>query len=874
MVVKNLMVRAGADFSDLSKGTRKGIASINNFKKSTMSIMKGVGLLLAGLEIKKILEDSVSAYDDAIQQETKLATIMKQRMNAGEKSVKSIEDLTMAQQQLGVIEDDTQMAGAQMLATFLHTDASLKTLIPSMNDLAAQQMGVAVTSDGMINIAKLMGRVIDGNVGALKRVGISFTNAQEKALKYGTEEQKAAMLAQVITDNVGHMNAALANTPQGRLQQMRNSFMNLKKEIGQSIVALRDAFVPILQGAINVAIGAVQRLQQVFSYVALFLNTLFGNTANSQISTTAQSTDDAANAANGLADSYDAAGKAAKKSVAGFDEVNTLTQDTSGAASATTPAAGTGVTPVDITGLSNIKDKIAEIATNLRSGFKKIQDAVQPIITTVGDSIKNFYNNILIPLGQWIISDVIPAFFNLLSGALTLLNPILQVFNPLAGWLWDNFLKPILTWSGEVFVASLNNIATALSTIGDWMSKNQVTVDAIVISVAAFFALWKVTELLAFIEISGGIIKAIDGIRVAVMAGTVAKLADKAETIALTALYAKDFVVSVIAGTGALISNAAAWVSNTTVKVVSTVATWAAVAGQIALTVATGAWNIICAIGTALTTAFGVAIAILTSPITLVIAAIVALVAGVYLLIKHWDDVKKAASIAWDWIVNAWKDASTWININVVQPVAKFFTGLWDGIKTAAGGAWEGLKDAWKGAADWINEKVVKPVGKFFSDLWDGIKTTASNSWDSIWGTIKGIVNFIIDGINSMIRGLNSIKLDIPDWIPVIGGKKFGFSIPQIPKLATGGITNGPMVAMIGDNPGGHEVVSPLDRLQDIIASAVGTAVMSAMQFSQGQDTGNREFVMNIDSTRFARVILPALIKEADRTGVTILQGV
>lgn len=64
---------------------------------------------------------------------------------------------------------------------------------------------------------------------------------------------------------------------------------------------------------------------------------------------------------------------------------------------------------------------------------------------------------------------------------------------------------------------------------------------------------------------------------------------------------------------------------------------------------------------------------------------------------------------------------------------------------------------------------------KIFADIWDNLKTI-----------VKAPINFIIDGINLLIRGLNKISFDVPDWVPVIGGKTFGFNIKELSKLRVG----------------------------------------------------------------------------------------
>ena len=102
-----------------------------------------------------------------------------------------------------------------------------------------------------------MGKVMNGQVGALKRVGISFTEGQEKVLKYGTETEKAAMLSKVITQNVGNMNKAMLATPEGKIQQMKNSLGDLAESLG---AAVAPAIASIAQYISANVIPKVERL--------------------------------------------------------------------------------------------------------------------------------------------------------------------------------------------------------------------------------------------------------------------------------------------------------------------------------------------------------------------------------------------------------------------------------------------------------------------------------------------------------------------------------------------------------------------------------------------------------------------------------------
>ena len=183
-------------------------------------------------QLQGAMQGLADAY--AVQEvaETKLSTVMQQRMGATDAEIQSIKDLAAAQQEIGVIGDEVQLSGAQQIATFLNEKASLETLIPAMNNLLAQQKGLNATTGDAVQVGNLMGKAMMGQVDALKRVGISFTEAEANVIKYGTEQERAAMLAQVIQNNVGNMNAELAQTESGKQQQLANALGDVKEQIG------------------------------------------------------------------------------------------------------------------------------------------------------------------------------------------------------------------------------------------------------------------------------------------------------------------------------------------------------------------------------------------------------------------------------------------------------------------------------------------------------------------------------------------------------------------------------------------------------------------------------------------------------------------
>ena len=420
---------------------------------------------------------------------------------------------------------------------------------------------------------------------------------------------------------------------------------------------------------------------------------------------------------------------------------------------------------------------------------------------------------------------------------------------------------PSLGDAGDMFGGSLlsEEDLAGLDKFAEKVEEMRGKIQAVAIVTGILFALWQGPAILNFIKSIGTLIVKF-GLLLA------AKIADKIETLALMALYAKDFVVNMAKAAAALVVNIGQWIANTAVMVATTAAT-------VAHTVATTA-------ATAATWLFNAALTVLTSPITLIVVAIAAVIAIIVLCIKHWDEIKEAIGKALDAIIDFIKGAidkvkgfvnkiidfvkNNWqgLLLLIVNPfagafkllydncegfremidklVAKikgFFDGLWDGLKKGAKNAWQGVKDAFSAVADWFKN--------IFTKAWDGVKKVFSTGGkifsgikEGIAETFKTVVNGIISGINTIIavpfNAINGMlnKIRNIEFLEISPFKKLWkqnpLSVPQIPKLATGGITTGSTIANIGE--AGREAILPLenntqwmDTLADKIAARNGS---------------------------------------------------
>lgn len=719
-----------------------------------------------------------------------------------------------------------------------------------------------------------------GETETLKDLGVVMTqtNLDQYALNNGfgkttakmTEQEKVMLRFQYVTSALSNATGDFAKTQDSWANQTRIlslRFEQLKASLGKGFIAL---FTPILRGFNSLLAG----LQKVADGFANFVQMLTGADVSTSMGSISSDIagigDDASSTADNVGDIGSAAKKTAKdieRSLAGFDQINKLTEptDDSSDSSGSTGGTSSGIGSVDLVpdvnkSTSNVSSAISDMADkvkkaleplkaisfdNLITSLDNLKKAAQPLTDKLFAGLEWAYYNIFVPLAKWTIEDLLPAFLDVLAGCLDVLNSALDALKPLWMWAWDNFLEPVASWTGGVIVDVLKGLASALEGISDWIKDNQGPFDAIVVTIGAFAAAWKAVDLAEFLMNAGGVVGIINKLKKAIEACTVVKLKDKIETIQLCAMYAKDFVKSVGQTIAKLSSSAVAWVSDTAVKVADTTAT-------VAHTAAT--W-----LATAATTAFGVAMTVLTSPITLVIAALVALGVGIYELVKHWDVVKEAAGICWDWIVGKWNSAGEW------------FAGVWENIRSAFFSFDNWLQnifnidfsDSFGFIGDIMNaylqnvSNIFGDVKQIFGGLIDFIAGVFSGDWSRAWNGIvdafggifsliadiaKGPINMVIglingmldgleSGINWIVRKINGLSFDVPDWVPVIGGDHFGFDLPEvgfgsIPYLAEGGYVkpNTPQLAMIGDNKHQGEVVAPEDKLLEMAQKAADMA--------------------------------------------------
>lgn len=228
-------------------------------------------------------------------------------------------------------------------------------------------------------------------------------------------------------------------------------------------------------------------------------------------------------------------------------------------------------------------------------------------------------------------------------------------------------------------------------------------------------------------------------------------------------------------------------------------------------------------------------------------------------------------------IIDAVKDIGNWIKEHVFQP---FLNGFKDafGIHSPStvmaemgGYLIEGLK---KGITDMLPSlnEVIESLKQAVNGLITFINGTFSGDWGKAWegikdifkGVFNGIVSIAENAVNYIVRALNRVSFDVPDWIPEIGGKTFGFQLQEVrlPRLASGTVVPpraGEFAAILGDNKKETEVVSPLSTMKQ--------ALKEALQEAGGLGGGDIVGYIYLDGKEMGASTVKFVRQEKKRTG-------
>lgn len=685
--------------------------------------------------------------------------------------------------------------------------------------------------------------VFTGETESLKDLGVVMTqtaldsyalaNGFGKTTDQMSEAEKVALRYSFVQKQLSAATGDFSRTSQSWANQVRIlslQFQSLKASIGQGLI---NIFLPVLR-MINTLIGRLVTLADAFKS---FTELITGNKSSGQSGVGAVGADaasaaagltDASSAADQLADSTSGVGDAAKqavkdmKSLMGFDKINKVSKDSSNSDSQNSSVPNNVAGSIDFgslasgeTVIDDVNKKFADLFGNItklsepalrsvkrlwneglarlgnfsgqslkdfyqhflvpvgkwtlgtgiprfvdalndglmKTDFPKINDALidlwdalAPFTINVGEGLLWFWEQVLVPLGTWTANEIVPRFLETLSLAIQLLNAVLVALQPLFEWFWENVLQPIAQWTGGAFLTLWDGINKGLQVFSDWCAKNPGIIQTMAIIIASFFAAWKITKFIS--DIAG--------------------------------------LVSTIGGAFGTIKNL------------------------------TGLLGLV-------KSSIGALVSALGGPLTIAIAAAIAI--GI-LLWKNWDTVKEKCGQLRDWVVlkfNSLKDGALNAITNFCDGAQYGWNIFKDGLNWLCQIAFGKITDLKNKFLDFVSFLKNIFAGKFS----DALKMPVNG----LIGMLNHMLTAIEKTVNFASNALNKLNVKIPSWVPGVGGKKLGFQIPtasiaRIPYLADGGYVarNTPRLAVIGDNKRYGEIVAPEDKLQKMVDLAVSKA--------------------------------------------------
>lgn len=646
-----------------------------------------------------------------------------------------------------------------------------------------------------------------GETETLKDLGVVMTqtNLDQYALNNGfgkttakmTEQEKVMLRYQYVTSALSNATGDFVKTQDSWANQTRIlslRFEQLKASLGKGFIAL---FTPILRGFNNLLAG----LQKVADGFASFVQMLTGADVSTSMGSISSDIagigDDASSAADNVGDIGSAAKKTAKdieKSLAGFDQINKLTEptDDSSDSSGSTGGTSSGIGSVDLVpdvsgSTSNATSAISDFVNKAKKELDKLRkwsvSTFSPSMSRIWDGLtkntdtakKNLTSafNDIRALGPPLLNYFNGPFTNYLVTWVdtngSILNGLFDSFNTVFSDVWNKAAYPILANFVSVGLPMLTDFASQT------LSLNGTIFDTFK---ASWNSLW-----------SEGVSPAIESISnvwiglVNTMAGAWNEWGEPIFTGIKAAVKTTGDVFLDI------------W--NNMLQPV-----W-----ENALDVIDRVWsehlqpllaNFLDFVGEIVTCAT----TIYNNFIAPVVGFLSELLGPIFIAI--FDSIGNKVGVVVGTIADLMNDTIT-VFKGVIQFIKGVFSGDWEG-------TWNGIVTA-------------------FDGIFSGIADIAKGPINMVIGFINGLITGVQSGINAIVRSVNKLSFKVPNWVPGIGGEDFGFHLPEadfskIPYLAQGGYVkpNTPQLAMIGDNRHQGEVVAPEDKLLDMAQKAAAMA--------------------------------------------------
>ena len=518
-VVKNMMVRVGADFSSLTTGSKTAASATKSWAAKTTASFQQVGASSAGLSTATT---RVSRFSTMMKSAgAMLLTVfgVQQLIQFGKASIEAASDLAEVQNVVDVVfgslsgrVDQFAQSAAEayglsetMAKRFVGTYGAMATSFgfskEAAYDMATTLTGLAGDVASFYNISQdeaytKLKSVFSGETETLKDLGIVMTqsalDAYALANGYGkttsamSELEKVSLRYAFVQDQLSNAAGDFTRTSDGWANQIRVlqlNFQSLQAIIGSGLIALLTPFVRGLNTALSALVKFGNAVSNVFSAV-------FGTKQKTVSGAVIEDVNDYSTSLDGLGSSASGAASAAKelkRQVLGFDQITKLS-DTSSGSGGSGSVGGSGAGVGAGAGGSSLLEEAAETTTKFSGIMQKFHDwlaglNLEPIQTawdklrTAGGKLVEVINgglqwgleNVLAPLAKWTLEKGAPALITTMATAFETLADALIVIQPWWDWCYRNIFGPIGKQVGNTFTRALEGLSTVLGILDGYL---------------------------------------------------------------------------------------------------------------------------------------------------------------------------------------------------------------------------------------------------------------------------------------------------------------------------------------------------------------------------------------------------------------------
>lgn len=766
----------------------------------------------------------------------------------------------------------------------------------------------------------------------------ALANGFGKTTAKMTEAEKVALRYKFVQEQLTGASGDFVRTSDGWANQVRVlklQFDSLKATIGQGLI---NVLTPVIK-VINTLVGKLMTLANAFkSFTEMITGKKGTGDAAAQMQSTAKAADGAAASTKAVGD---AAAESAKKmkGLFAFDDMNVMSSDSGGdEASAGYSADAFDMGTIDTTAVDDtaakyqtLIDKTKELADLFRQGFQ-FGFGNTDVLDNVTQSLKSIKDSIL---GIFTSSEVQGAFDNFLNSSIKNAGVTVGAFTSVGASIIDNLLGGISGYL-EKNTGNIQDYFVFMFDIGSRISELKGNFSAAVATVAESIrsdGAVRITESLigAFTDAFMGVSQLCGSLAAGLLEVVTGPFIDNQDKIRSALEKTFSAVAPVFEDIKAVVDECVGTFQTAYDEHIGPMLTsFRDGLSEIVGTVLDAYNTYILPVVSEMSEKFGEFKEQYLSPLIEKFGEFAGKVADA--VNAFWTNALKPALEEF---------ITTWAPVvgEAIKGVGQFFSDVGalictivDGLLTVFGGlmdfitgiftgnweqAWQGIKDIFSGifgtlsgivsrvfqtirntitsVLDIIKAGVSEKLNSIkntFTTVFNAIKGTVTKIFNGIWNTIKNVINSIIGGVESMANGivrglntaitaLNKISFSIPDWVPALGGKSFGFSVStvpevSIPRLWSGGYVkaNTPQLAMIGDNMHQGEIVAPEDKMYQISAQAMKdvmqqfmSALAAMLNSSQGREV-TLVFKVTGEMAPFVRLLKAELDKEANRAGV------